>query len=390
MSFSNNRAALLIAGALLATSACGGNGSVPFSAGAGAPSAASQFSIPQTSGVVPADNTSILKRLDKDVTIGSTVDPKNGDKGPHAITVVRASFGLKIGQLVVCNFANKAGTAGRGSTIEVLNPLPGSKPVRFTQNKEILGCVGDALDAGNDVYGAGWATHKVEKFDQDGESLKLYGTPISVPFNDADAYCNEPYAPEDMYVSDAKTGGIVKFADGLYGNPHEVEVISGFGVNHGKGWGALGPAGIQYNAIKHGSLCNDTLYVVDGVDNTVVAISNASSLLVANEIVVQPGGKTFTCKYPKTTCGKLVYSGAPLNAPYATTLLPNGNLIVANTAGGNTLVELTPAGLVLATKNLDASSTAHIYGLASIGTTDKNTRVYYTTTADNTVHELVP
>jgi len=32
---------------------------------------------------------------------------------------------------------------------------------------------------------------------------------------------------------------------------------------------------------------------VDGVDNTFVAISNASNLLEKNEIVVQPGGKKF-------------------------------------------------------------------------------------------------
>ena len=47
--------------------------------------------------------------------------------------------------------------------------------------------------------------------------------------------------------------------------------------------------------------CNDTLYIVDGVDNTIVAVSNASNLLEKDEIVVQPGGKKFKCAYPTKT-----------------------------------------------------------------------------------------
>ena len=65
--------------------------------------------------------------------------------------------------------------------------------------------------------------------------------------------------------------------------------------------------------------------------------------MLKDEIVVKKGGKTFNCKYPKTTCGKLIYSGKPLDGPVAMTLLPNGNLIVANTQR-NTLVELTTGG----------------------------------------------
>ena len=114
--------------------------------------------------------------------------------------------------------------------------------------------------------------------------------------------------------------------------------MSGFAVNHKTGWSTLGPSGLQYWPKT------DTLYVADGVDNTIVAFNNASELLVKDEIVVKKGGKTFKCKFPKTTCGELIYSGSPLDAPVAMTLLPNGNLIVANTDGGNTLVELTPDG----------------------------------------------
>ena len=77
-------------------------------------------------------------------------------------------------------------------------------------------------------------------------------------------------------------------------------------------------------------------------------------------------------------------------APVAAALLPNGNLIVANTQGGNKLVELTPAGKVLAIKAVDKSATPHVFGLASAGTSDTNTVVFFTTTEDSTVHELEP
>jgi hypothetical protein len=376
----NNRVLMLTAGALLATSACGGNATVP----------SGVVSAPVASSVVPNDTTSILKKLTKDVEIGSTIDPKNGDMGPRAISLVSGNFGLKKGQLLVCNFDDSAGTAGNGTTIEVLDPAPSSKPVTFTQNTKIEGCDGDAITAGNDVYGAGLLSGIVSEFTQTGKFKKSYGSPIEVPFADADAFCGESYAPEDLYIGDSKTGSLIKLAFPISssGHPQVIQVMTGFGVNTGSGWSVLGPSGMQYDSKKRDSRCNDTLYIVDGVDNTIIAVSNASNLLEKNEIVVQPGGKTFKCADPKRTCATLVYSGSPLNGPVASALLPNGNLIVANTLGGNKLVELTPAGQVLATKTIDKSKTAHIFGLLATGTSDSNTALFYTDTKTNTLQEL--
>jgi hypothetical protein len=376
----NNRVLMLTAGALLATSACGGNATVP----------SGVASAPGASSAVPNDSISILKKLTKDVEIGSTVDPKNGDMGPRAISLARATFGLKKGQLVVCNFDDSAGTVGKGTTIEVLNPDPHSKPVTFTQSGKLEGCDGDAITATNQVYGAGLVSGLVSRFNQDGQLEKSHGSPVEAPFADADAFCGEAYAPEDIYIGDSKTGSVVKlaFVPVSSGNVRLTQVITGFGINKGSGWSVLGPSGIQYNSQKTGSLCNDTLYIVDGVDNTVVAVSNASNLLEKNEIVVQPGGKKFKCAHPTKTCATLVYSGAPLNAPVASALLPNGNLIVANTQGGNTLVELTPAGKILDTKTIDTSTTADVFGLLATGTSDSNTVLFYTDTKTNTLQEL--
>ncbi len=383
------RRALIVAGALLATSACGGNGAVPASVGANG--AFSQVGFDDAGSIAPADNTSILKKLKKDVVIGATVDSKNGDEGPRALSEVHLSRGaLKKNQLLVCNFVDSAGTAGKGTTIEVLDPKPGSKPATFVQSTKIEGCDGNAVTAADNVYGAGMTSGVVEKFDYNAKAAKTYGPPIEEPLTDADADCSLPYAPEAMFVGDAKTGSVVKFAVGIYGLKKAVAVITGFAVK-GSGWRTRGPGGIQYNKTRiRGNKCNDTLYIVDGVDNTLVAVSTASNLLTTGEIRVQPGGKSFVCKAKKFTCATLVYGGSPLDEPAALALLPNGNLVVANGKGGNTLVEISAAGKVLATKTLNGDKKAEVFGLLAAGTSDANTTLFYTDSAHNNVHELEP
>lgn len=379
----NKRLLILAAGVLFAASACHGNATIP---------STSQLAVPGASLIVPNDNTSILKKLKKNVEIGSTIDPKNGDMGPRAISLARSDFGLKKGQLLVCNFENSAGTPGKGTTMEVLNPDPHSKPSSFTQSSKVEGCDGDAITAENNtVYGTGLSHASVSIFNEDGQFQKSYGSHIEVPFADADAFCGLAYAPEDIYIADSKTGAIIKLAFipvSRSGNVKLTEVMTGFAVNKGSGWSILGPSGIQYNGTRTGNLCNDTLYIVDGADNTIVSVSNASNLLEKDEIVVQPGGKTFKCTHRKATCATLVYSGAPLDAPVAAALLPNGNLIVANTKGGNKLVELTPNGKVLDTKIVDSNKGAHIMGLIATGTDDSDTALFYTDTKTNTLQEL--
>ena len=119
MSYSN-RIALLLVGTLLAASACGGNGTVP-SGPAGVGAGPSQVSGPGASVTSPADDTSILKKLTKDVIIGSTVDPTNGDMGGHALSVVKKSNGLTKGQLLVHPKFGKGVVLGvEGQRIEVL------------------------------------------------------------------------------------------------------------------------------------------------------------------------------------------------------------------------------------------------------------------------------
>ncbi|MGA8575929.1 MAG: hypothetical protein WB609_09675 [Candidatus Cybelea sp.] len=392
MTFTKMRSALLAAIVLAAAAACGGNNAVPSTPQGAANAASSQVAAGiESLGIAPDDTTSILKKLKKDVVIGSTVDVKNGDRGPRGISVVGSGFGkLKKGQIVVCNFEDKGGTAGNGTTVELLASAPGSKPARFVQNTKIKGCADAAVSPASDyVYVSGFSSHLAVQFTPTGALKKTWGKPLAAPIGDVDGACpGGPsclYSSEYVYVADANIGGIVSFSVNNYGNKKATEVISGFAVNKKSGWTALGPTALAYDAGKSG-----TLYAIDGVDNTVVSFNNASELLVADEIAVLKGGKTFKCKYPKSTCGSLIFAGSPLNAPVAMTRLPNGNLIVANSGGSSpdTLVELTKAGKVLATKVVDTSKTAGIFGIYAIGTNDANTALYYTDAIDSSLHEL--
>lgn len=374
---------LVVAGLLLAT-ACSQNGAVP-SGGTSAGAGDAQAFI---ASVIPADTTSILKKDTKKVEIGSTVDPTNGDTGPHSLQMATYSYGkIKKGDLMYCNFANSAGTAGDGTTVDLISSAPGSKTATFAQSSKIEGCDGAAITYGNIVYATGLTSKDLVEFNQNGKQGKTYTKPIVDPL--ADGYGPEPpggkglYAPYFVFIGDVGSGSLDLYSLGLYGTNTDTQVVTGFAVTTVNGWQTFGPSGLAYDN-KSG-----TLYIADGANNTIVAIEHTPNLLEKDEIVVNKGGKTFTCKHKSATCAKLVYSGSPLNAPYAECLLPNGNLIVADGAD-NTLIEMTPSGQVLDTESVDTSGTPGIFGLWATGKTDSDTIIYYTDANTNTIQALEP
>ena len=377
----NARNLSVCAAVVLALAACNGGGTTP-NGSAGLPQ-----TVKTTLRTSPDDTTSILKLLTKDVVIGSTVDPGNGDMGPRGLSIVLANYKLKKGQLALCNFESSSGVAGDGTTIEVFNPKPGSKPRSFAQNSKLQGCSSTAVTVSNGIYATGDRSGLLVAFDNTGSLKKTYGSPhFEQPFSNVDASCAHAkgfcgYSAEYMFTADAATGSIVSFSINSFGSKKLLPVISGFDVNGKTGWSTLGPSGMVYDAKK------DTLYIADGVDNVVDSFSKASELLVADEIVVKSGGTKFSCKYPSVCGAKVVLSGKPLNLPVAMALLANGNLIVANT-GANSLVEMTPSGTVLDTKTIDKKKTAGIFGLVATGKTDSTTSLYYTDVNDNSLHEL--
>jgi hypothetical protein len=391
MSLSNSRAGLAICAAILVLSACSQSNAVPSGTSNALPPQTSSAQVPPASQVIAdkkSDTTSILKQDTKNVVIGSTVDPKNGDEGPHSVAIVKANVTpLKKGQLLVCNFENSSGTPGDGTTIELLNDAPSSSPTQFAQSSDLKGCAGVAASSQSDyVYGAGMTSGLLVPFNTKGVEQSTFGSPLEAPFSDGDVANKGLYSAEYMFASDVKTGSIVSAGINSYASGFYKQVATGFAVNGGSGLNVLGPVGVSYYPKKN------VLYIADGVTNTVVKFTNPNDLLITNEITVSSNGKSFTCSHKKTTCGKLILAGSPLDEPVAMCALPNGNMIVANAApasgGGDELIELTPTGQVLDTEVVDSGAAPAIFGLASSGTNDASTVIFYTDTNDNSVHEL--
>lgn len=104
----NKIATSIVAGSLLVLAACNSSNVPPMSSGT------STFSTSDSSILDNVDTTSVLKKLTKDVVIGSTVDLKNGDQGPRGASVVASAYGgLKKGQIIDCNFEDKTGAAAK-------------------------------------------------------------------------------------------------------------------------------------------------------------------------------------------------------------------------------------------------------------------------------------
>jgi hypothetical protein len=84
---------------------------------------------------------------------------------------------------------------------------------------------------------------------------------------------------------------------------------------------------------------------------------------------------------------KVLYAGFALFGPISMALLPNGNLIVANTKS-NSLVEIESTGAILDTKSVDTGAGGAIRGILALGNSDANTVLYFTDVNANNVQEL--
>src|SRR5580658_5919715 len=76
-------------------------------------------------------------------SVGSTIDPINGDLNPYGLTIAPATAGLITkGDLVVCNFNDGAtNTQGNGTTIIGLHPgATPAAPYRIAQSAALQGC----------------------------------------------------------------------------------------------------------------------------------------------------------------------------------------------------------------------------------------------------------
>jgi hypothetical protein len=381
---------ILAAAAALVAGACnsaGTNQSVPATLTGSAGSASTDLVQPNT-----VDHTSVLKLLTKQVVIGSTVDPTNGDQNPYGLVYVAnkplSKSPLKKGDLLVCNFNDKANVQGNGTTIEYMGSSPGASPTRFTQNAQLKGCASLAINKFDQSYAADSGAKNASGMGVGGKISSTFKNALLVkPWGSAYVPSKLGYPPGDgLWIADASSGKIIRINLGTMGPPTYTAVISGFKVNGGAPGSILGPSGMQYNAKT------DTLYVVDGVTNTLVAFNHAYNQFNApNSVVVSSDGKTFTG--PKKKNAKLIYSGSPLNGPISTTLLHNGNLVVGNTldaSGTNLMVEIASDGTLLDTKNVDTGAGGALFGIVSTGASDSTEKIFFNDDNANNVQVLEP
>lgn len=326
-----------------------------------------------------AASPSILKHLTQQLVIGSTIDPENGAQNPYGLTIAPATSGMfTAGDLVICNFNSKFNQQGSGKSIVALHPVPGSTPTHISKSRSLLGCDALALSPNDTIWAAALAGNDDPIFNSKGRVIEdISGKPLSQPWGVV--FAQPPSGSPVYYESNARTGRIVRINPGP---PVTFDIVAkNFPRNDGVPGSVLAPAGLTYDPSV------DTLYFTDGKNNTIVAIANVSS--VPNDgIVAMHDGMHFSG--PDAADARIVYAGSPLNGPISMALLPNGNLIVGNTldpAGTNLLIEVSHAGQILDTMNVDTGPGGALFGIAATGT-PSNTQVYFNDDNQNNVQVL--
>jgi hypothetical protein len=310
-------------------------------------------------------------------TIGSTVDPINGDENPYGLAIAPVSTGLlTAGDLVICNFNDSANVQGNGTTIEILHPVPGSMPIRMAQDPKLKGCAALAIANDDSPWAAAYSSNLAPFYSPTGTLVSaLSAGPWAGPWGEIFAPAIGSMGTASYVTSNAASGTIVRV--NVAGTAFTT-IATGFTLNAGAVPGnILGASGLTYDAT------HDTLFVVDSNKNRVVAFAGYSNL-AANAIVVESDG---TFSGPSASSASVVWAGAPLNAPISAAQLFNGDLVVGNTAD-NLLVEISLTGKVVATQNLDTGAAGALFGIVATGTDASSTKIYFNDDNDNTVKRL--
>jgi hypothetical protein len=326
-----------------------------------------------------APETSVLKQLTKQVVIGSAVDPVNGGQNPYGLAIAPSSAGdFTKGDLVICNFNAKSNVQGTGESIVALHPMPGSKPMHVSSIKPLKGCDALSVDSSDIVWAASMVANDNPLIGPTGNLVQdISGKPFSQPWGQI--YAAPKSGSPAFYETNAGDGSVVRIN---FGSPFTYDVIAtGFPVNHGKPGTALAPSGLAYDPSI------DTLYFADGMNDTLVAFKDVSSI-AAGGIKATDNGMKFSG--PSAGDARVVFSGKPLNGPISTALLPNGNIVLGNTLdpnGKNLMIEISASGKLLDVRNVDKGAAGSIFGMVASGT-KSDPKIYFNDDNDNNVQVL--
>lgn len=335
------------------------------------------------SAVGDAAQNSLLRRLDDSTTIGSTIDA-TGDQNPYGLAVApRTAGSLSAGDLVVCDFNDPANAQGTGSDIIALHPVPGATPLHVVQDHSLLGCTEIAMAPNGNIWAAAFAAKDNPVISPFGAVLNTQaGGPWNHPFGEAFAAHRGSGRASSFYVSDAGNGNVVRVSVKPSAAYTYETIATGFAINHGVPGSILGPSGLQYDEMS------DTLFIVDGADNSLVSFARVSNI-PAGGITVNGTGFSG----PNAKQAHLLYKGAPLNGPISSALLPGGHIVLGNTLdpdGKNLMIEIGPNGRLLDVKNVDTGPAGAIFGMAATGRSLRDLKLYFNDDNDNTVKVLTP
>ncbi len=334
--------------------------------------------------ILRSGTSSVLATLKHETTVGSEVDPVTGDVNPYGLDVAKVTSGkIDAGDLVVCDFNDPQNVQGTGNSVLALHPAIGSEPLHLAAFRDLSGCNALATSPNGAIWLAAFSANDNPIVSASGAlvtDLKVFTW--HNPFGEAFVPPVNAMSVPAFYVSNAGDGTLVRVA--IEPGPHFTftTIVRGFPVNHGVPGSILGPSGLNY---QYGG---DRLYVVDGTNNALYAIDNISHI-GANGITVS--GLTFSG--PQHADAHVIFSGAPLNGPISSALLPGGNIAVGNTldpAGSNFIEEITPSGHLVFSKNVDTGAAGAIFGMAATGTSAATTKLYFNDDNDNTLRVLTP
>jgi hypothetical protein len=351
-------------------------------------------------------------------TIGSTVDPLNGDLNPYGLVIAPATSGLITqGDLVVCNFNNGVNNSttppsgnvqGEGTTIIGLHPTAGSTPYRIAQSADLQGCNALTMLPDDSISAAAWSTVPNPL----GENPLVSANGVVATSFSSDTFAGpwgEAYVaatasqPAAIYVSNAPGGNISSGGTidriSLHGDDQAsfTQIVTGI-CSGGAPGGIFGPAGLTYDP------SSDTLYVVATSSASVIAIAGVSTIAQDGVVVNgQCAGTTPTAvptfSGPSQASARVIAHGAPFNTPLSAALLKNGDLVVGNadiglstpSATTNLLIEVSPVlpgGFVGQPVQVDTGTPGALFGIAATVDASGNQIIYFNDDNNNAVMQL--
>ena len=326
----------------------------------------------------PAPATSVLTTLATTRTIGSTVDPLNGDQNPYGLAIAPVSAGLQTaGDLIVCNFSDAANTEGAGSSIVLLHPVVGATPTHMIANPALRGCSALIDSRGGNPWVAAFSANDNPIVSASGALLNALANPVwNGPWGQAFSGTSGPFGTSAFYASNAGDGSIVRINITSGGFTFD-KIATGFSVNHGQPGNILAPAGLTYDAKS------DTLYIVDGNENRVVALAGVTQIPAGGVIVQRRRVRRPLPRLGPGACPRARRSTRRSARPCC----PTATWWWA-TPTTTTMVEITPQGQLAGTKLVDSGAVGALFGIVATGTSNADTLIYFNDDNDNTVKVL--